>query len=89
MLNFRERKFFVTAQVSCVCKKQVLRSVLICNPYGRFTTWVYLVGEHKDLNIEPIRILNNGYRAKSLVKYGLEEIEMFFRDFGENLISIS
>lgn len=32
------------------------------------------VGEHKDLNIKPIRILNNGYRAKSLVKYGLEEI---------------
>ena len=36
--------------------------------------WAYLVGEHKDLNIKPIRILNNGYRAKSLVKYGLEEI---------------
>ena len=36
--------------------------------------WAYLVGEHKDLNIKPIRILKHGHRAKSLVKYGLEEI---------------
>lgn len=36
--------------------------------------WAYLVGEHKDINIKPIRILKHGRRAKSLVKYGLEEI---------------
>lgn len=36
--------------------------------------WAYLVGEHKDIYIKPIRILKHGRRAKSLVKYGLEEI---------------
>ena len=36
--------------------------------------WAYLVGEHKDMNIKAIRILKHGKRAKSLVKYGLEEI---------------
>ena len=36
--------------------------------------WAYLVGEHKDMNIKKIRMMKHGYRAKSLVKYGLEEI---------------
>ena len=36
--------------------------------------WAYLVGKHKDMNIKPIRILKHGRKAKSLVKYGLEEI---------------
>ena len=36
--------------------------------------WAYLVGEHKDMNVKAIRILRNGKRAKSLVKYGLQEI---------------
>ena len=36
--------------------------------------WAYLVGEHKDMNVKPIRILKHGRKAKSLVKYGLEEI---------------
>lgn len=36
--------------------------------------WAYLVGEHKDINIKPVRILKHGRKAKSLVKYGLEEI---------------
>ena len=36
--------------------------------------WADLVGEHKDIYIKPIRILKHGRRAKSLVKYGLEEI---------------
>ena len=36
--------------------------------------WAYLVGEHKDINIRPIRVLKHGRKAKSLVKYGLEEI---------------
>ncbi len=36
--------------------------------------WAYLVGEHKDINIKPIRILKHGRKTKSLVKYGLEEI---------------
>ena len=36
--------------------------------------WAYLVGEHKDINIRPIRVLKPGRKAKSLVKYGLEEI---------------
>lgn len=36
--------------------------------------WAYLVGDHKDINIKPIKILKHGRRAKSIVKYGLEEI---------------
>lgn len=36
--------------------------------------WAYLVGDHKDLSIKKIRILKHGHRAKSIVKYGLEEI---------------
>ncbi len=36
--------------------------------------WAYLVGEHKDINVKAIRILKHGKRAKSLIKYGLEEI---------------
>ena len=36
--------------------------------------WAYLVGEHKDINNKPIRILKHGGKAKLLVKYGLEEI---------------
>ena len=36
--------------------------------------WAYLVGEQKDMNVKAIRILKNGKRAKSLVKYGQEEI---------------
>ena len=36
--------------------------------------WAYLVGEHKDLNVKAIKVLKHGRRAKSLVKYGLEEI---------------
>ena len=36
--------------------------------------WAYLVGEHKDINIKPLKILIHGRKAKSLVKYGLEEI---------------
>jgi len=37
-------------------------------------TWAYLVGIYKNANIRPIRILKHGRRAKSLFKYGLEEI---------------
>ncbi len=36
--------------------------------------WAYIVGIYKDAYIKPIRILKNGRRAKSLFKYGLEEI---------------
>ena len=36
--------------------------------------WAYLVGEHKDIYVKPIKILKHERRAKSLVKYGLEEI---------------
>ena len=36
--------------------------------------WAYLVGDHKDIYGQPIRILKHGRKAKSLVKYGLEEI---------------
>lgn len=36
--------------------------------------WAYLVDEHKDIYVKPIRILKHGRRAKSLAKYGLEEI---------------
>ena len=40
--------------------------------------WAYVVGEHKDINIKPIRILKHVRKAKSLVKYGLEEIAAIF-----------
>ena len=36
--------------------------------------WAYLVGDHKDIKVKKIRILKHGHRAKSIVKYGLEEI---------------
>ena len=34
-------------------------------------TWAYIVGVYLDENVKPIRILNNGRRAKSFFKYGL------------------
>jgi hypothetical protein len=37
-------------------------------------TWAYVVGDYIDKHIKPIRILNHGRRAKSLLKYGLEYI---------------
>lgn len=37
-------------------------------------TWAYLTGIHKHLFIAPIRILKHGRKAKSIFKYGLEEI---------------
>ena len=40
----------------------------------RSLVWAYLVGKHKDINIKPIRILRHRRKAKSIVKYGLEEI---------------
>lgn len=36
--------------------------------------WAYRVGEHKDLNVRAIRVLEHGRKEKTLVKYGLEEI---------------
>lgn len=36
--------------------------------------WAYLVGDHKDINVRKTKILKHGHRAKSIVKYGLEEI---------------
>jgi hypothetical protein len=37
-------------------------------------TWAYVVGAFINDNIKPVRILKNGRRAKSLMKYGLEFI---------------
>jgi hypothetical protein len=37
-------------------------------------TWAYLVGIYKHSMIKPIRMLKHGRKAKSLLKYGLEEI---------------
>ena len=37
-------------------------------------TWAYLVGIAANLKVKAIRILNNGGRAISLVKYGLNII---------------
>lgn len=37
-------------------------------------TWAYKIGIYIDENIKPIRVLNNGKRAKSLFKYGLQYI---------------
>ncbi|MDR0796412.1 MAG: transposase [Tannerella sp.] len=36
--------------------------------------WAYIVGVFVDNNIKAIRILNNGKKAKSIFKYGLEYI---------------
>ncbi len=33
--------------------------------------WAYLVGIHIHENVKQIRLLKNGYNAKSLFKYGL------------------
>ena len=41
-------------------------------------TWAYIVGIYKDVNIKAIRIFQHGRRAKSLFKYGLEEIAEVF-----------
>lgn len=38
-------------------------------------TWAYLVGIFLHENIKPIRILNNGRKAKSLFRYGLDYIK--------------
>lgn len=37
--------------------------------------WAYLVGDHRDQCVKLIRILNNGRRTLSVVRYGLMEIE--------------
>lgn len=51
--------------------------------------WAYLVSDHKDINIKKIRILNNGHRDKSIVKYGLEEIsEVLIRPFKKPMFNI-
>jgi len=34
-------------------------------------TWAYLIGIYLHEKVKPIRILNNGKRAKSFFKYGL------------------
>jgi hypothetical protein len=38
-------------------------------------TWAYLVGILLHQNVKPIRLLNNGRKAKSFFKYGLNYIE--------------
>lgn len=38
-------------------------------------TWAYLIGIFLHENIKPIRLLNNGRKAKSFFKYGLNYIE--------------
>lgn len=38
-------------------------------------TWAYLIGIFLHENVKPIRLLNNGRKAKSLFKYGLNYIE--------------
>lgn len=43
---------------------------VVCNAL----VWAYLVGDHKDMHIKKIRMLRHGHRAKSIVKYELEEI---------------
>jgi hypothetical protein len=40
-------------------------------------TWAYVIGDHLDKNIKPIRILRNGRRAYSIFKYGLNYICRF------------
>ena len=37
-------------------------------------TWAYVVGVFVNNNIKPVRILNNGRKAKNLLKYGLDFI---------------
>jgi len=45
-------------------------------------TWSYLVGIYLNENVKPIRVLNNGRRAKSFFKYGLEYIAMILLNTG-------
>jgi hypothetical protein len=45
-------------------------------------TWSYLIGIYLNEFIKPIRLLNNGRRAKSLFKYGLEYIAMVLLNTG-------
>jgi len=37
-------------------------------------TWAYLVGIYLHNNVKPIRMLKHGNKAKSLLKYGLQNI---------------
>ena len=41
----------------------------VCDGLDMALVWAYLVGEHKDIYVKPIKILKHGRRAKSLVKY--------------------
>ena len=45
--------------------------------------WAYIVGVIKDALVKPIRILNNGRRAFSFFKYGLDEITCFLLKGGK------
>ena len=51
--------------------------------------WAYIVGVFVDNNVKTIRILNNGRRAKSYLKYGLEFItNIFLNPLAENKVDI-
>ncbi|MDR0427374.1 MAG: hypothetical protein LBH12_02095 [Dysgonamonadaceae bacterium] len=39
--------------------------------------WAYAVGDFIHRNIKPVRILNNGRKAHSIIKYGLNYINRF------------
>ena len=52
-------------------------------------TWAYLVGIAANLKVKAIRTLNNGRRAISLVKYGLNFIaNPLFNPFRPNKINV-
>ncbi len=54
------------------------RLAVVCNA----VVWAYLVGGHRDQCVKPIRILKNGRRAMSVVRYGLMEIESVLQRHG-------
>ena len=52
-------------------------------------TWAYLVGIAANLKVKAIRTLNNGRRAISLVKYGLNFIaDTLFNPFRPTKINV-
>ena len=52
-------------------------------------TWAYLVGIAANLKVKAIRILNNGRRAISLIKYGLNFIaDTLLNPFRPTIINV-
>ena len=63
-------------------------TLLVCSKDIR-STWAYLVGIAANLKVKAIRVLNNGRRAISLVKHGLNFIaDTLFNPFRPTKINV-